>query len=79
MNASSSGATIAVRPEGRRSINRPSDVMPMTRLRIERMRPCGEYAVELRARARLDFEATDFSVLRELDWLAVAGDGSLFA
>jgi len=79
MNASSSGATIAVRPDGRRRINRPSDVMPMTRLCIERMRPCGEYAVELRARARLDFEATDFSVLRELDWLAVAGDGSLFA
>jgi hypothetical protein len=69
-----------VRPDGRRRINRPSDVIPVTRLRTERVRPCWEYAAELRlARARFDFEATDFSVLFELDWLAVAGGGSVFA
>src|SRR5262245_14061299 len=78
--SSSSGATTAVRPDGRRRINRPSDVIPMTLLRIERVRPCGEYAAELRlTRARLDFEATDFSVLCELDWLAAVGGGSAFA
>ena len=80
MDSPSSGATIAVRPDGKRRINRPSDVIPVTRLRTERMRPGGEYAEELRVgRTRLDFEATDFSVLRELDWLAVAGVGSVFA
>ena len=80
MNSSSSGATIAVRPERRRRINRPSDVMPTTRLRTERIWPCGEYAAELRlVRARLEFEATDFSVLRELDWPAVVGVASVFA
>jgi hypothetical protein len=53
-----------VRPEGKRRINRPSDVMPMTRLRTEPVRPRAEYAAELRLeRARLDFEATDFSLL----------------
>ena len=80
MDSSSSGATIAVRPDGKRRINRPSDVIPITRLRIERVRPCWEYAAELRpARARLDFEATDFSVLCELDWLAVVGGCSVLA
>ena len=52
----------------------------MTRLRIERVRPCWEYAAELRLeRVRLDFEATDFSALCELDWLAVLGGASVFA
>ena len=52
----------------------------MTRLRTERVRPCCEYAAELRlARVRLDFEATDFSALLELDRLAVVGGGSVFA
>ena len=54
--------------------------MPVTRLRTERVRPCEEYAAELRlARVRLDFEATDFSALLELDRLAVVGGGSVFA
>ena len=49
----------------------------MRRLRTERVRPCEEYAPELRlARVRLDFEATDFSALLELDRL---GGGSVFA
>jgi hypothetical protein len=52
----------------------------MTRLRTEPVRLRAEYAAELRlARARLDFEATDFSLLREVNWLAVVGGGSLFA
>ena len=52
----------------------------MTRLRTVRVRPCEEYAGELRlARARLDFEATDFSVLGELGLLALVGGGSVFA
>ena len=35
---------------------------------------------ELRSgRARLDFEATDFSALFEFDWLAAVGGGSVFA
>ena len=52
----------------------------MTRLRTERVRPCEEYVAELRlARVRLDFEATDFSALLELDRLAVVGGGSVFA
>ena len=52
----------------------------MTRLRAERARPCEEYAAELRlARVRLDFEATDFSALLELDRVAVVGGGSVFA
>ena len=52
----------------------------MTRLRTERVRPCEEYAGELWvARARLDFEATDFSLLRELGSLAATGDGSVLA
>jgi hypothetical protein len=43
------------------------------------VRPCEEYAAELRlARVRLDFEATDFSALLELDRLAVVGGGSVF-
>jgi hypothetical protein len=55
-------------------------VIPVTRLRTERVRPCEEYAGKLRlARARLDFETTDFSVLGELDLLAVVGGGSVFA
>jgi hypothetical protein len=44
------------------------------------VRPCEEYAAELRlGRARLDFEATDFSALLELDRLAVVGDCSVSA
>jgi hypothetical protein len=55
-------------------------VIPVTRLRIERVRPCEEYAAELRlARVRLDFEATVFSALLELERLAVVGAGSVFA
>ena len=34
-DSSPSGATMAVRPEGKRRINRPSDVIPVTRLRTE--------------------------------------------
>jgi hypothetical protein len=61
VDSSSSGATIAVRPEGSRRINRPSDVIPMTRLRTEPVRAREEYAAELRlALARLAVEATDF-------------------
>ena len=52
----------------------------MTRLRTEPVRPRAEYAAELRlARARLDFEATDFSLLWEVDRRALAGGGSVFA
>ena len=55
---------MAVRPEGKRRINRPSEVIPTTRLRTEPERPRGGYAAELRlARARLDLEARDFSLL----------------
>ena len=71
---------MAVRPEGKRRINRPSDVIPVTRLRTERVRPRAEYAAELRLeRARLAVEATDFFLLSAVDWLAVAGGGSVFA
>jgi hypothetical protein len=77
---SSSGATIAVRPDGRRRINRPSDVIPTTRLRIKRVRLCWEYRAEPRpVRARSDLEATDFSALCEADWLAGGFGGSVFA
>jgi len=70
---------MAVRPDGKRRINRPSDVIPVTRLRTEPVRPRAEYAVEPRvARVRLDLEATDFSAICEFDWLAVAGGGSVF-
>src|SRR5438093_13191656 len=58
-SASESGATIAVRPEGNRKINLPSEVMPTTRPRTDP--------------ARRDVEATDSFLLCELDWLAVAG------
>ena len=52
----------------------------MTRLRTEPARPRAEYAAELRlARMRLDFEATDFFLLCEVDWPAVVGGGSAFA
>ena len=79
-DSSSSGATMAVRPEGKRRINRPSDVIPVTRLRTERVRPRVESAAELRLeRARLATEATDFFVLSAADRLAVAGGGSVFA
>ena len=80
MDASSSGATIAVRPDGRRRINRPSDVIPTTRLRIDRVRPCEEYAEEVLrlGRARLVFEATDFSAPGALGWLGIADVGSVF-
>jgi hypothetical protein len=80
MDSSSSGATIAVRPDGKRRINLPSEVMPVTRLRNERVRPCEEYAAELLlTRAFLDFEATDFSVLGELNLPPLVAGGSLFA
>ena len=63
-DSSSSGATMAVRPEGRRRINRPSDVIPMTRLRTKRVRPRAEFVAELRLDgARLAVEATDFFLL----------------
>ena len=71
---------MAVRPEGRRRINRPSEVIPTKRLRTEPERPREEYAAELRlSRARLDLKATDFSLLLEVDELAVFGGGSVFA
>ena len=71
---------MAVRPEGKRRINRPSDVIPVTRLRTERVRPRAEYAAELRLEgARLAVEATDFFLLSAADRLAVAGGGSVFA
>ena len=71
---------MAVRPEGKRKINRPSDVIPVTRLRTERVRPRVEYAAELRLEgARLAFEATDFFLFSAVDRLAVAGGGSVFA
>lgn len=76
----SSGATIAVRPEGSRRINRPSDVIPVTLLRIERTRPCCEYVPVLRpVRVRLDFDALALGAVSDLDWLAVVGGGSVFA
>jgi len=71
---------MAVRPEGKRRINRPSDVIPVTRLRTERVRPRVESAAELRLEgARLAAEATDFFVLSAADWLAVVGGVSVFA
>ncbi len=76
---SSSGATILVRPEGPRRINRPSEVIPTKRLRTGPRRPRDEL-LELRSpRARLAAEATDFFSSWGLDWLAVAGGGSLLA
>ena len=69
-NSSSSGATIAVRPEGRRRINLPSGVIPTKRLRTEPVRRC---------RARLEFEAIDFFLPCNVDWLEVVGGDSAFA
>jgi hypothetical protein len=70
---------MAVRPEGKRRISRPSDVIPVTRLRTERVRPRAESAAELRLeRACLAAEATDFFVLSAADRLAVAGGSSVF-
>src|SRR5262245_41332267 len=76
---SSSGATITVRPDCRRMINRPSEVIPTTRLRTERVRPRGELSELSSAPARLDADATDFFLLCELDSLAVVEGGSKFA
>src|SRR6476660_8230211 len=71
---------MAVRPEGKRRINRPSDVIPITRLRTERVRPRAESAAELRLEgARLAVEATDFFLLSAADRLAAGGGGSVFA
>ena len=70
---------MAVRPEGKRRINRPSDVIPVTRLRTEWVRPRGESATELRAGARLAEDAIDFFLFSAADRLAVAGGGSVFA
>src|SRR5437763_11042882 len=71
---SASGDTVAVRPEGKRRINLPSEVMPTTRARTEPPRRCGESSEKpCGPRARLDVDATDFFLLCELDWLAVAG------
>jgi hypothetical protein len=71
---------MAVRPEGKRRINRPSDVIPVTRLRTERVRPRAESIAELRLDgARLAVEATDFFLLSAADRLAVAVGGSVLA
>ena len=52
----------------------------MTRLRTEPVRPRGEYAAEFRLeRARLAVETTDFFLLCAVEWLALAGGGSVFA
>jgi len=52
----------------------------MTRLRTEPVRPRGEYAAEFRLeRARLAVETTDFCFLCAVEWLALAGGGSVFA
>ena len=65
---------MAVRPDGNRRIKRPSDVMPVTRLRTIRVRPCCEYPEALRlAGRRLDFETTDLSLLEDVDERAVVG------
>ena len=69
---------MAVRPEGKRRINRPSDVIPVTRLRTEWVRPRGESATELRAGARLAEDAIDFFLFSAADRLAVVGGGSVF-
>jgi len=70
---------MAVRPEGKRRINRPSDVMPVTRLRTEWVRPRGESATEPRlAGARLADDATGFFLFSAADRLAVVGGGSVF-
>ena len=71
---------MAVRPEGKRRINRPSDVIPVTRLRTEWVRPRAESATEPRlAGARLADDTTDFFLFSAADPLAVAGGGSVFA
>ena len=71
---------MAVRPEGKRRINRPSDVIPVTRLRTEWVRPRGESAAEPRlAGARFADDTTDFFLFSAADRLAVAGGGSVFA
>src|SRR5262249_32911945 len=77
--SSSSGATITVRPDDERRINRPSEVIPTTRLRTEPVRARSEFSELRPARARLDADATDFFLLCELDSLAVVGGGSEFA
>ena len=70
---------MAVRPEGKRRINRPSDVMPVTRLRTEWVRPRGESVTEPRlAGARLADDATGFFLFSAADRLAVVGGGSVF-
>ena len=59
---------MAVRPEGKRRINLPSDVMPTTRPRTEPERRCGQSSENFwLPRARFDAEATDFFLLFELD------------
>jgi len=71
---------MAVRPEGKRRINRPSDVMPVTRLRTECVRPRSESAAALRREAgRLAVDVIDFFLLSAAERLAVTGGGSVFA
>src|SRR4029078_13444361 len=78
-DSSPSGATMAVRPEGKRRINRPWDVMPVTRLRTEWVRPLGDSATEPRlAGGRLADDATGFFLFSAADRLAVVGGGSVF-
>jgi hypothetical protein len=63
-----------VRPEGKRKINLPSEVIPTNRPRIVPARRCGASSEKSCApRARRDVEATDFFLLCELD--SVAGLG----
>jgi hypothetical protein len=71
---------MAVRPEGKRRINLPSEVIPVTRLRTEWVRPRVVSATELRlGGACLADEAIDFFLFSAADRLAVAGGGSVFA
>src|SRR5215467_10750753 len=74
--SSSSGATIAVCPEGRRIINLPSDVIPMTRVRTDPRRPRDALSGPWPALACLDLDVADFCLVCELDWLTVFGGRS---
>src|SRR5438045_2026288 len=78
--SSEPGVAITVRPDGKRRINLPSDVMPTNRARIEpRISRGSPLTAMSAARVRLDGEATLFFVLGELDSFGVAGCDATFA
>jgi len=70
MNSSSpeSGETVAVRPEGKRKMSLPSEVIPTTLARTEPRRPCGKSSdIPELPRERRELEVTVFFLFREVD------------